>query len=293
AARRAQLGPYELHTNLAAEDPLLPRLDAIASSIASVYRARYGLTPLGAPTSVIALFDDLAGYRALQMEDPALVALADAGAEIGGHAGGGVAAVWRGGRADDVVASTLIHELVHTLNRRALGPALPPWLEEGLAEELALSAVDRDGRIDPARLSGTTQRTALGTRETIRDGLAMRTTDVRIDHTGGLAVVTTLRTAQQRGRLVSLGALVQLDQQAFVGDAQRRLHYGQAGLWLRALLSEPATEATLRAYLAGVADGAPATGEALRMRLDRPWTALDAAFHAWLDARAASLDSAP
>ena len=52
------------------------------------------------------------------------------------------------------VAATLIHELVHALNTRSIGPALPPWLDEGLAEDLSYAALGPGGEIRTFELAG-------------------------------------------------------------------------------------------------------------------------------------------
>ena len=48
----------------------------------------------------------------------------------------GFAATFFEGRSDHEVCAVLVHEVAHLVSRRALGPALPPWLAEGLATHI-------------------------------------------------------------------------------------------------------------------------------------------------------------
>ena len=77
----------------------------------------------------------------------------------------------------------------HLLNRRAIGPALPPWLDEGLAEDLAQS------RVEGRRVVGGTLAEVV-----LRAGPAW-------ESHGGLAAAQLLRGALAAGTLLPLPAL--------------------------------------------------------------------------------------
>ncbi len=265
-----RLGPYPLYTDAAA--PALGSLDRTVGQVEAVYRRRYGRTPVGAPREAIVLFSAQAAYRAFQDLDEKL-----AGLPAGGHAGSGLVATWLGGRPRAEVAATLVHEIAHLLNRRALGPALPPWLEEGIADDLADGAVGPEGDLDPSRLGGAVARS-----------------EGRIDFYGPRAALHRLRDAERAGTAVPLERLTELDWEAFVRSPRRGLHYAEAAFLLRWLLAadDPALGAGLHAFLDDVAGGGPATGEALRRRLGRSWEALDAGLAAWVEAAAAGDDPA-
>jgi hypothetical protein len=62
----------------------------------------------------------------------------------GGFSSIGFAATFTGARQGDDVAAIIAHELTHLTNRRRLSFELPPWLEEGLAEDMAVAAAGSD-----------------------------------------------------------------------------------------------------------------------------------------------------
>jgi hypothetical protein len=114
----------------------------VASRVETAYRERYGREPVGEPTEVIVLYAREKDYRAYQNQDRTLAAL-----PASGHSGYGIVALFDGGRPESEVAATLVHELTHLLNRRALGPFLPSWLDEGLADDLARSHTDESAAL--------------------------------------------------------------------------------------------------------------------------------------------------
>lgn len=258
---RATIGPYAL---LAAPGLELPRArwDALGNALDGAYRERYGVAPLGAPAESVALFASEQDYRALQRREQRL-----AGLEASGHASGGLAALYAAGRSAQEIESTVVHELAHFLHRRALGPALPPWLDEGLAEDLAQTPFDGaaflfgQSRVDVEHAAGRTV--------------------VR----GALAALDEADRALLEDRLPPLERLVALDWEAFVGPGAP-IHYAEA-LWLiRYLLDggDGAAAAAFREFLAGIARGEPAEGERLTALLGRPWSEVEAGFVAWLSA---------
>jgi len=266
AEREMRLGPYRLYTDTR-DDDLLAFLHPLAASLDQVYFRRYGRVPLGTPREAVVLFDGRGGYRLLQLRSEKI-----AGLEASGHNSHGVAAFYAGGRPHSEVASTLIHELAHLVNRRALGPALPPWLDEGIADDLALSKIE-GGKLLPPLLGG--HRLA-------RDG--------RVVWTGGMGSLLRVQEVARGEKLPRLRQLMGLDWEGFVGSPRSRLYYSESALWVRFLLQgEGGRHAeAFRAYLDAVAAGEPVEPEALRSRLERTWEALDLAFVQWLLAQRVS-----
>jgi hypothetical protein len=257
-----EVGPYAGYTD-ARRPELEALLDRVLRRLEAVYLDRYGLDPVGEPGGVLVLFgdpDDFARYSDRELGIPGLTAA--------GVASSGIVAIVVGQRRDDEIAATAVHEVTHLLNRRSLGPALPAWLEEGLADDLAQSEIDPDGTLVTERLGGVSLRRF--------DGWEWR---------GALASALALREAVDQGRLRPLAELTALDWREFVSEEPERPNYAQASFWLRFLLEDPELSVGLRAYLAGVAAGASAEGEELRRHLGRSWERLDADFERWIRLR--------
>jgi hypothetical protein len=134
------LGPYRLWTDV--DDPaLLEALDEVASVAEEAYSARYGRLPSGVPVRSAVLFAREADYR--RFASPVSLPWHQSG-----HAEPGLLALFAEGRAHDRVLSTLVHEIAHLLSSRALAPDLPPWLGEGIAEDLAATWSEPVGSAD-------------------------------------------------------------------------------------------------------------------------------------------------
>ncbi len=259
--RHLAIGPWQLWTD-STDEELLWRLRGVASGLEAVYTGRYGREPLGRPLEGFVLYDDEAVYREVQNRSDRLLGLAAAG-----HTVSGLSISFVGQRSHDAVAATLVHELVHTINRRALGPVLPSWLGEGLAEDLATSRLGRQGPL-PGTLGG--ERRVEG-EAWIMDG--------------GIAALFQLRDRVRTARLASVQELLELDWESFVRPGVAELHYAQSAFFLRFLLDgEDGRYAEgFRAFLDAVAAGGPVSGRALRRHLDESWMALDARFELWLE----------
>jgi hypothetical protein len=255
-----RLGAYVLWTDVRDKERLA-LLDRVATRFEESYTARLGRTPLGVPAEAVVLFAEEADYRTFQDQEERLARL-----DARGHSSRGIVALWDGGRPQIDLASTLVHELAHLTNRRALGPLLPSWLDEGIADELAMARLDEDGRIRPGTLSGVQ----------LKAGRTIRVF-------GAQAALLALAQEIETGRLPPLARLVDLDWDEFL-RSEGGLHYIQAAFWIRYLLEGDggAHAPHFAAFLAALADGGPATGEALRERLGRGWAALDAGFRAWV-----------
>lgn len=296
------LGPYTLYTDVEDED-LLGFLGRLAGDLHRVYQERYGLDPApqpgDGPPDAVVLFARPENYRAFAEADAAL-----AGLEAGGFAGFGLAALAAGGRSRMETAALLVHELAHLANARTLGPRTPPWLEEGLANDLSFSRIDPSGRLDPARLGGTSSVRArwpgaAGGTVGERGGV-----EVTVTSAGGRAALERLSEALDRGELVPLEELVRLSWHRLVEPDQRRLVYAQSAFFVRYLLDgapsgraperppetspgdpegEPAT--AFRAYLRDLAAGRAADPEALPEALGTDWATLDRDLRRWLRQR--------
>lgn len=255
-----QLGPYALYTDL--QDPeSLRALDRVAAEFERVYTARYGRDPVGGPTEAVVLYGREADYRGFQDQDEQLAALPSSG-----HTGFGIIALFDDDRPGEEMAATLVHELAHLLNRRALGPVLPSWLDEGIADDLAQSAIDESGRLRPGTVGGTT----------VRAGNTLQTY-------GGRAALIQLYETLVAGRLRPLTELLGLDWDDFV-RRDGNLNYAHASFWVRYLIDGEggALAPGFRTFLNAVASGTPPTAEALQDRLDRPWSELQDGFEAWV-----------
>lgn len=280
-----RLGPFVFYTDL--DDPeFAGLLDRVVEETLRLYRERYGLDPgLGAdpqaPRETVVLFHREADYRAFAQGDAAL-----AGLEEEGLAGFGLAALHVGSRSREEVASLLVHEVVHLLNRRALGARTPPWLEEGLADALSLARIDASGRLHPEELGGRVRQH----RAERRDAGGRRVGwEITVTRAGGRAALAGLVEALEEGTLPSLAALTALSWRELVEPAAREVAYGESAFFVRWLLDDEETAAGFRTYLRSVAAGGAGGGPDLLRALNRPdgdWESLDRRFRRWLRAEA-------
>lgn len=273
AARESTLGPYRF---LGDFDPPT-RWSAMAAALDAAFLERYGLAPLGEPAETVVAFSDVEAYRTFQREEPSLATV-----DAGGFATAGLAAVASPDPEADGVEATLIHELGHLVARRALGPALPPWLGEGLAEDLGQTPFDDEPALDGAFRWG-----ALRGR--------VRREGYRIYLDGPPAAIDLLAAERDP---IPLARLVEVGEERFLG-AGGPLLYARALVFVRFLLDGGDAElaAGFRAFLAGVARGESAGRDALEAHLGRPLDQLEAGLRLFLarlkvaevDARVAAL----
>lgn len=238
-------GPYPLYTD-SQNARLIATCGRLAERLDEVYESRYGLRPRGEPASAIVLFGNAESYRDFARE----------GGVPLGYAGYALAArglaVFHAADAAPIEGflTTLVHELTHLVNRRALGVNLPPWLAEGLADGIGDSATP-DGFEPIDGISGL-------------EPLARRLRDARdAERAGDLA------------RLVTLGR----------GEFDRGVvsyDYEQSALLVRFLLSEPQLASGFRKFLADFAAGAVYDPERLAADLGSDWGDLDRRFIQWL-----------
>jgi hypothetical protein len=258
----AHVGPYALLTDLD-EPALLAQLDRVARGLETVYAARYGVTPVGSPDEAVVLFARRASY------DEYLTRSGGPRAETG-HVAGGVVAFYREGRLTEEVRSTLVHEITHLLDRRALGPALPPWLDEGIADDLGESRVGDEGGIVPGTLGSSTLRAG-----------------PFYEMHGGEAALALLREAIGNGALPPLERLVAMDEGEFHSYEPRALVYSESSFLVRFLLQGERAP-RFRAFLRSVARGGDPTGRALADALGVPLATLDAPLRDWVRSPAAA-----
>ncbi len=258
--RRGRLGPYDLYTDCD-DDALLAWLERILAGVEGAYRLRYAVTPVGEPRGAVVLFEHQRDYFSFKSSG----SLGDL--VVAGHTGRGVISTSHEGYEDAELAATLVHEVVHLLNKRALGPALPPWIEEGIAADLGGLKADESGGLLPGTFGGVT----------MREGGEMQ-------WRGPLASAIWVRRAVEEGRLVPLVELADLDSSDFQRPGQARIHYAQSSSWIRYLLDGPDPELTrgYRIFLASVARGGPVEAEALRGYLGRSWAELEEGYRRWV-----------
>lgn len=255
-----RLGPYLVYTDV--RNPArLAFLDRVAGGLEAVYRARYGVDPVGEPAEVVILFSREADYRAFLDEDAEL-----AGLPATGHTALGIVALWDAARPEAEVGATFVHELAHLLTRRAIGPALPSWIDEGIADDLSQSRIDPAGRLVPGTLGGVT----------IQAGH-------RIEMHGARAALQNLIEASDTGALRPLPELLGLEWREFVRQKGEQ-NYAQSSFFVRYMLQgEQGTLASgFRSFLSEVAAGKTPEPERLREKLGRSWPMLDAGFRLWL-----------
>ena len=251
-AKRA-LGPYVLFSDVE-DDSLIVRLDRLAAGLEESYERRFGLAPIGEAAATLLLFESELEYRSSQSTMGRIRHL-----HSEGYTGFGLAATYVGDRQSSEVTMTVLHELAHLLSRRALGPALPPWLDEGIADDLAYSVVNESGRLLPGTISGMRMETV--------DGYELR---------GGLASLKI--SAEDTGREV-LPGLLDLSWSEFAILEPVGHNYARAAFLVRCMLADrcgAASAAAFRNYLSGISEGAAAGPEALRSELDRSWPQVEA-----------------
>jgi len=254
------VGSYRLYSD-GGDAQFYEWLDHVVSQLESEYAARYGLRPRDEPQEVIVLFETEEQYRGFESVDRRI-----AGLSAGGHAFKGLAATWIGDRSRETVASVVLHELVHLVNRRAIGPALPPWLDEGLAEDFATASISPDGEVQVEVVGGTRDEIGRGT----------------VILEGGWASVKLLQKALREGTAPKMETLLTADWDGFVRAEDREVHYAYTGLFLRYLQREETHQkAAFRSFLRDVSEGESADGRVLLSALLAQDPAIERRFHEW------------
>ncbi len=263
-------GPFELYTDVASAR-VLSLLERTASGLPGVHSERYGVRPVPSDgRDAVVLFARTPDYEALVAgEEP----LARTGPR--GHAGRGVAVLSVVAGGVDEARGLLVHEVAHLQNRRTLGQLLPPWLEEGIAEDLAICRFGPDGRVLPDTLRVEVERTRERTGESARSRLRVVTRQ-----SGPLVSVAALAEKARRKELPPLATLLSMPADEFVSKAERGLSYPMAALFIRFLLADglPGSRDAFRLFLGGVATGESPSHLRLLESLGTDLPTLDAAF---------------
>ena len=272
ARATGRLGPYSLMTDVT-DRRLLARLRAIANSIDTLYEERFGLAVPPAGSQTVALFAAESSYRSFEAQ-------ATAGNDLGarGHTGGSLAAMFVEAQRLDDVAELVVHELTHLLNRRALGDAIPSWLEEGLANDLSYSSIDRQGRLKPGTLSG-------------RSSLVSTRTSRMLVFEGPFASLNQILRDRARRQSTPLERLVELNREDFLRRQDRERHYIESTFLVRYLLDgERRRHAEgFRRYLGEVAAGEEPDSARLLELLGGNWRQLELGLGNYLRLQAAYL----
>lgn len=244
-ARDAHCGPYQLLTDVT-DARLLDACAKIGAQLDLTTTVRLGLEPLGEPKAAILLFADGEDFRTFsRTEGRVAVGYAGFARPVRGYL-----AMWVGEPPYDAYATTLAHELAHLVQRRTLGPNLPPWLSEGLADAIG----------DPATLDGPGTLTGLAGVE----GPAAR-----------------LRQGYRDGQVGSVELLLRRHRGDFDVE-QPSFDYEQSALLVRFLLLDEQLGPRFRVFLGRLAAGEECEPELLFEVLAVDATTLDTQLQAWL-----------
>ena len=253
--RAQKLGPYALYTDLADGLPLA-ELSRLAAELPRYFHRRFGLAAAPGDGEVVVLYAREASYHAYTRgeADPTL-------RDSAGRALRGLAVLYAGGRPAGELRSVLVHELTHLVAYRALGTDLPPWLAEGLAEELAFCRVSRSGELLLGSLdTWTTSRRVPAAGPANRVSMAVETRTA-----GPRVALDELRREWSGPRRPELADLLVFSEVEFMAPDRRSLHYAMSGFWVRYLLDEHPD--AFRSFLAAAARGEAVDAIRLRDRL--------------------------
>jgi hypothetical protein len=262
SSREIDCGPYRLFTDVVTSTWIALCSDLV-EDLERVYRTRYGLTPVSPAAETILLFATGEDYLDFRDEE-----------EISSEAhiahtfpSRGYVALYEVDRSAPQLLSSLVHELTHLLNHRSVGPALPAWLAEGMADDLAESSIDPTGQLSPGLLGGESRQV---------DGLTL--------NSGGTGSLLRLQTLDQLGKLPDLQELIQLENEEFYQPERVQLHYALSSFWIRYLRRDPEDELAkgFRSYLDDISNGTQITEVLLAEHLGDDLENLEAGFRQWL-----------
>ncbi len=261
------VGGYTVYSDIASaatRQKLLALLDHIDNDLA----ARVALPVPTARHEAIAVYADNAAFRAFVTADDRR----RQGSSHLGQAHAGLAVLGSEGLTPTQLEALFAHEVAHLSIRRMLGISLPPWLEEGLAEELAYHQRDDHGKLIPASLSrGEDQRVAAH-----RTGRHVIYIERRL---GGAHALEDLRESLTSRAQAGLERLVSRDAANFYSD-EDQLRYPRAAFFVRFLLD--AHSEGFHAYLRASARGDEVGADRLLAHLEMDWPTLEDDFVRWL-----------
>lgn len=250
-----KVGDYVLLTDVD-DAKLLAFLDRAAAAAEDAYFARYGRLPSGDPGRSVVLFAREKDYRKYA-ESSNVGTLSHVG-----HAGIGIATFFAEGRSRADLTRTLVHEIGHLLNDRAVAWGLPPWLEEGIATDLGSVWLEDDPVV--------TGR------------------NVRLENWGPDSRIVFLGQILESGKLPTVEVLMYADREAFFKNPRvQRYAYSHSLALVRYLLDEEEGHAEgFREFLKKIADGRGPDPKLLVKLLDVEMEELDEGFRAWLQLEA-------
>jgi hypothetical protein len=262
AERPGFFGEFSLYTDV--EDKrLLSSLEKVSRHLPEAYASRYGLQGEPSGREAILLFEREADYRAFTLES--FGDHARHRPDLRGHSAPGIAVLYVGDHSLEEVAAVLVHELTHLLNRRVFAEPIPPWLEEGLANDLGFCRIDGRGRLRFATLGG---RGVVIEQPEYEEGGFLRI-DRRVNLTGPVA---SLRSVRERWMLPeghSATLLTDLGWDEFTELENRSLNYAASAFLVRYLLDSEGNGSSgwlaegFRSFLRSVAAGEDAGAQEL------------------------------
>lgn len=243
--RERTFGPYTLYTDVS-DEGVLTSCEHLTSKLDATYTARYGVTPLGQPAEAVFLFSTLDQYQDFVQQQTRM----PVGYAAHADSGRGYLALYTGDHSRQDIVETLIHELTHLINRRALGGNLPPWLSEGLA----------DGIGDTATADGLQQ----------------------IDGANGAeAQATRLEMGYEAGQVPGISRLLEKDSSNF-DSGTISYDYEQSAFLVRYLLTDPNLAPRFRSFLQALAAGTVYTPELFYEHMGLDASELDRRLEAWV-----------
>jgi hypothetical protein len=271
------LGGFALYTNVT-DEKILKALHRASRQLPSAYSRRYGFTAEPLVRETILLFADEADYRAFSQED-----IEKTGPDLRGHATPEVAVLYVGDQSPKDVAAVLIHELTHLLNRRVFPTSIPPWLEEGLANDLAFCRIDSRGRARLGSLGGR----GVVVEQSVYDSGGFIRINRKVNLTGAVASLRIVQERWRRDGALPLALLTDFFWREFTEAQDRDLRYSASAFFVRYLLdsNDPELAAGFRSFLRSVAAGDPSGPEQLARFLDHSLSELDTGFATWIAAQ--------
>ena len=231
----------------------------------------------GSNRETIVLFSREAAYRS---------AVGAAGTfDPDGYTTNGISFLYRSDLEDDDLRVLFVHEVVHLLDWRALAGRAPEWLEEGLAQAMALSRIEPSGALH-ARELGVDVRAVS---ESIGRG-GSRQTIFKIS--SGYEAIRSVSQELRRGGLPTIQELVASDHAEPVDPSVVPLSYAQRALFVRYLLQGEGGRWRdgFREYLAALARGDDSAPGDLPRVLGTDWEGLEQGFAKWVHGKDLGLD---